>query len=86
MLADQRDMAMRVEDAGVGLMLDKRRLSGEALRSAIRTVLREPRFAHNTRRIRSSFALAGGVRRAADLIEHAAVFGVDHYAAGWWAD
>jgi UDP:flavonoid glycosyltransferase YjiC (YdhE family) len=86
MLADQRDMAMRVQDAGVGLMLDKRRLSGGALRSAIQTVLREPRFAHNTVRIRSSFVLAGGVRRAADMIEHAAVFGVDHYAAGWWAD
>jgi UDP:flavonoid glycosyltransferase YjiC (YdhE family) len=67
-------------------MLDKRRLSGGALRSVIQRVLREPHFARNTARIRSSFELAGGVRRAADLIEHAAVFGVDHYAAGWWAD
>jgi hypothetical protein len=35
--------------------------------------------------IQSSFVLAGGVRRAADLIEHAAAVGVDHYAAGWRA-
>jgi UDP:flavonoid glycosyltransferase YjiC (YdhE family) len=86
MLADQRDMAMRVADAGVGLLLDKRHFSGEALRSAIHAVLHEPRFRSNIVPIQSSFALAGGVRRAADLIEHATVFGVNHYAAGWWAD
>ena len=82
MLADQRDMAIRVEDAGVGLALDKRRLTSDALRQAILTVLHDPKFARNIPPIQSSFALAGGVRRAADLIEHAAAVGVDHYRAG----
>jgi UDP:flavonoid glycosyltransferase YjiC (YdhE family) len=86
MLADQRDMAMRVQDAGTGVALDKRTLTAAALQQAIVTVLKEPRFARNIVPIQSSFVLAGGVRRAADLIEHAAAVGVDHYATGWWAD
>ncbi|HEY2592537.1 MAG TPA: glycosyltransferase [Chloroflexota bacterium] len=85
MLADQRDMAIRVEDAGAGISLDKQTLSPAMLRQAIATVLHEPRFVRNIAPIRSSFVLAGGVRRAADLIEHAAAVGVDHYAAGWRA-
>jgi UDP:flavonoid glycosyltransferase YjiC (YdhE family) len=74
LMADQRDMAQRVEDAGVGVILDKRHLSAKALGQAIRTVLYEPRFTHNIAPIQASFTLAGGVRRAADLIEHAAAF------------
>lgn len=85
MLADQRDMAMRVEDAGVGLCLDKQHMTAAALRQAIHRVLHEPAFTAHIAPIQSSFALAGGVRRAADLIEHAAVVGVAHYAAGWSA-
>jgi UDP:flavonoid glycosyltransferase YjiC (YdhE family) len=78
-MADQRDMAQRVADAGVGVILDKRRLSPKDLGHAIRTVLHEPKFTRNIAPIQASFELAGGVRRAADLIEHVATFGVAHW-------
>jgi MGT family glycosyltransferase len=72
MLADQRDMAVRVVDAGVGLWLDKRRFTAAALRSAIVRVLREDSFRAGIPALQAAFAEAGGVRRAADLIERAA--------------
>jgi UDP:flavonoid glycosyltransferase YjiC (YdhE family) len=71
-LADQRDMAVRVLDAGVGLQLDKQRFTAAELRDSIRRVLSDPAFERNIPAIRASFARAGGVRRAADLIEQAA--------------
>jgi UDP:flavonoid glycosyltransferase YjiC (YdhE family) len=85
MLADQRDMAMRVQDAGVGKALEKDGLTAQTLRGAILAVLHEPAYARLIAPIQSSFELAGGVRRAADLVEHAAVFGVEHYGVGWRA-
>jgi len=75
MLADQRDMAMRVQDASVGQMLDKNHFTAHQLRSAIGTVLNDPAYGRNIPAIQSSFRLAGGARRAADLIEHAAASG-----------
>ena len=79
LLADQYDMALRVTDAGVGLLLDKHQLSASQLRVAIHQVTQEDRFRRGIPAIQSSFRLAGGVRRAADLIEHAAAFGVQHW-------
>ena len=35
MFADQRDMAARVADAGIGLWLDKRRFTADQLRTAV---------------------------------------------------
>jgi polyene glycosyltransferase len=75
LFADQYDMALRVLDAGAGLMLHKERFSPAELRRSIETVLREERFRRNIPAIQASFRLAGGVKRAADLIEHAAAFG-----------
>jgi hypothetical protein len=42
-------------------------------------VIQQPGFRANLPALRSSFKLAGGVRRAADLIEEAARVGVAHY-------
>jgi MGT family glycosyltransferase len=69
MFADQRDMAVRIADAGVGLWLDKRRFSAGDLRAAVVRVLDDGEFQHNISAIQQAFARAGGVRRAADLIE-----------------
>jgi UDP:flavonoid glycosyltransferase YjiC (YdhE family) len=71
-LADQRDMAVRVRDAGVGLQLDTQRFTAAELLGSIRRVLGDPAFRRNIPAIQASFARAGGVRRAADLIERAA--------------
>jgi UDP:flavonoid glycosyltransferase YjiC (YdhE family) len=71
MLADQRDMAARVVDAGAGLSLDKRRLRAAELRGAILDVARDPRFRASFPPLQAAIAKAGGVARAADLIEAA---------------
>jgi hypothetical protein len=69
----------RVVDAGVGLMLDKSRFTEAELGAAIRRVLHDGAFRRPIPAIQSSFRLAGGVRRAADVIEHFVAFGVAPY-------
>ena len=72
MLADQRDMAIRVEDAGVGLFVDKLSFSPEELRSAIRQVMSDSTFVAAIPAIQASFKQAGGISYAVDLIEQEA--------------
>lgn len=74
-LADQQDMGLRVQDAGVGLLLDTRRFTAAALREAIVRVIRDPRFRQRIPAIQAGFRLAGGPPRAADLIEAYAAHG-----------
>ncbi|MBW4621298.1 MAG: glycosyltransferase [Cyanosarcina radialis HA8281-LM2] len=69
MLADQFDMAMRVEDARVGLILNKLTFSASELRAAIERVLSDSSFLQPIPAIQESFRQAGGVARAADTIE-----------------
>lgn len=72
MLADQQDMAMRVQDAGAGLMLNKARFTSEQLSAAILRVMNEESFRAAILPIQASFREAGGIHRAADLIERCA--------------
>ena len=72
MFADQRDMAVRVADAGVGLHLDKVTFTPEELRNAIARVMTETSFHDRIPALQRAFQEAGGVRRAADVIEQAA--------------
>lgn len=72
MLADQRDMAVRVADAGAGLWLEKSEFTEGALRRAITRVLCEPSFRAPIPALQEAFGRAGGVARAADLIEREA--------------
>jgi UDP:flavonoid glycosyltransferase YjiC (YdhE family) len=69
MLSDQRDMAVRVADAGVGLWVDKTRFTPAQLRTAIDRVRQDPAFQSRIIPIQQACAAAGGVGRAADLIE-----------------
>ncbi len=62
MLADQRDMGARVEDAGVGLCVDKTRFTAEELRRAISRMMREASVPEQIPAIQASFRLAGGGR------------------------
>lgn len=77
MLADQLDMAIRIKDAGVGLYVDKRNFSVAKLSQCIANVLSDPKYALPIPHLKSSFRLAGGVARAADLIVHFALYGLD---------
>jgi UDP:flavonoid glycosyltransferase YjiC (YdhE family) len=79
LLADQYDMALRVQDAGVGLLLDKLRFSPPELQHALHRAMVDERFRRPMPALQRRFRLAGGVERAADLIEHVAAFGVDHW-------
>ena len=69
MFADQRDMAVRVADAGAGVWLDKHRFHATDLRHAIERVLDDPSFTHSLPAVQAAIARSGGVKRAADLIE-----------------
>jgi UDP:flavonoid glycosyltransferase YjiC (YdhE family) len=68
----QRDMAIRLEDSGVGVHLSKHRFTPDELREAVGRVIREERFRRNIPAIQASLLEAGGVGRAAELIEAAA--------------
>jgi polyene glycosyltransferase len=72
LFAAQGDMALRVEDAGVGTRLAKHRFTPEQLRARIRQAIASDAFRANMAVLRQTFVLAGGVSRAADLIEDAA--------------
>jgi MGT family glycosyltransferase len=69
LIADQQQMALRIRDAGVGVMLDKTRLSAKGLRAAIRRVLNEEAIRARLPTIEERVRQAGGTRRAADLVE-----------------
>jgi MGT family glycosyltransferase len=69
MLSDQRDMAVRVADAGVGLWVDKTRFTAAQLRTAIDRVRQDPQFRSRIVPIQQACAAAGGIGRAVDLIE-----------------
>jgi MGT family glycosyltransferase len=68
MLSDQRDMAVRVADAGVGVWMDKSRFTVAQLAAAIRRVSEDEAFRRRIAPLQDAFRRAGGVERAADLI------------------
>jgi MGT family glycosyltransferase len=68
---EQPAIARRVEWAGVGRSIPFKALNPVRLRMAIESVLRDPRFASNARRVSLGIQAAGGVPVAADLIEAA---------------
>jgi MGT family glycosyltransferase len=69
MFGDQQDLALRVADAGIGVWLDKQRFTTEELRGAILRVLNAKAFRLAMVNVQGAVAAAGGVGRAADLIE-----------------
>jgi MGT family glycosyltransferase len=73
MFADQSDVAARVVDAGIGVRLDKHRCTARQLRQAIDRVMTDASFRSSLAAVQQAIADTGGVRRAADIIERAAV-------------
>jgi UDP:flavonoid glycosyltransferase YjiC (YdhE family) len=72
LFAAQGDMALRVEDAGIGSWLDKHRFTPEQLHEHVVHACRSGQFRANIALLQSGFARDGGVVRAVDLIEQAA--------------
>jgi MGT family glycosyltransferase len=66
---DQPIIAQQVAEAGAGIRLRFARLRPAELRDGIRAVLEDPSYRTAARRIRDSFAAAGGARTAADHLE-----------------
>jgi len=66
---DQSHVASRVVAAGCGIRLNFKRFRCADLRQAVWEVLREPKYRYAAGRISASFREAGGVARAADLLE-----------------
>ncbi|ONI91350.1 hypothetical protein ALI144C_01320 [Actinosynnema sp. ALI-1.44] len=66
---DQPIIADQVVSAGAGIRLKYQRVRAEEIRSALDSVLYDPGFAANARRVRESFRLGGGARAAADRLE-----------------
>ena len=76
---DQLDCAMRASDAGVARVLDKQSFTSEDIQREISHILlAEKDFMGNIDRAKDLMRLAGGVNRAADLVEHIYSFGTDH--------
>ena len=72
---DKPDNARRVLDAGVAVRLRPRKCTPEGLRDAIETVLNDPRYRENARRIAARLAEAPGPVVAADLLQSLAASG-----------
>lgn len=66
---EQPGNAARIRWTGTGEVIPISRLSVSKLQAAIQQVLTEESYRHNARRIQQAIAQAGGVRRAADIIE-----------------
>ena len=66
---DKPDNARRVTEAGAGIRLSPKKCTGDALRDAVQTVLTDPSYARNARRIGALLRAAPGPSGAAQLIE-----------------
>jgi UDP:flavonoid glycosyltransferase YjiC (YdhE family) len=66
---DQQENAFRVERAGAGIQVRRRRPSADSVARALRAVLRRPHHTSAARRIAQEAATIDGPERAADLIE-----------------
>src|SRR5919199_649567 len=68
---DQPGIAARIAWTGAGEFVPLSRLSVPRLQAAIQRVLTEDSYKNNASRLQDAIARAGGVRRAADIIEQA---------------
>ncbi len=68
---EQGAIAARVERSGAGVVIPRRGLTAEAVAEALRKVLAEPSYRERAEALRDEIAAAGGVSRAADLVESA---------------
>ncbi|TVQ10576.1 MAG: glycosyl transferase family 1 [Leptolyngbya sp. DLM2.Bin27] len=68
---DQPGVAARIAWTGTGEVVPLRGIDGDQLRVAITTVLGNPSYRENSLRLQASIRQAGGVTKAADIVERA---------------
>jgi len=92
-LADQPDMATRVEDAGIGSHVSKLTFTSSSLLHSIEQLLAPSNastYTTNLRKARAGMMLSGGVERAGDVLEFVAEYGAASLIPldnthPWWA-
>ena len=86
--SDQMGNAIRVQDSGAGIMLDHDKITSEVVRESVQSVA-SGNYRKEAERLRTLFLRAGGVERAAELVEFYASIGYDHlipsYAKYHWS-
>jgi zeaxanthin glucosyltransferase len=68
---EQPAIARRVEWAGAGQTIALNRLTPDRLRNAVKAVLERDDYRAAAERLAGSIRVAGGTRRAADIVEEA---------------
>ena len=66
---DQPGVASRVAARGAGVVLPRRKLNAQRLRSALRAVLEDDRYRFGALQVKASISSRDGVERAADIVE-----------------
>jgi MGT family glycosyltransferase len=66
---DQPGVAARIAHAGAGVSLPVNQLRVPSLQAALSQVLTDPRYRQNAQRLQQDIRQAGGLTRAADLLE-----------------
>lgn len=69
---DQPSVAARIAWAGAGEFIPIKKLEVNKLRSAVQKVLTTPSYKQNALRLQTAIKAAGGVKKAADIIERVA--------------
>jgi MGT family glycosyltransferase len=69
MTHDQPAIAARLARTAAGIVVPPKQASVERLGAAIGSVLKDPRYRHAAEALREAIARAGGVERAADMVE-----------------
>ena len=69
---DKKEVNVRVGHSGAGIDLRTNTPTGRAVADAVRTVLRDPRFALSAERVRASVPPGDPVHRGTDLLEQLA--------------
>jgi len=72
---DQPGVAARIAWTGTGEVVPLKQLTPARLQAAITQVLRAESYRHNALRLQDAIQRAGGVRRAADIVEEAVTTG-----------
>ncbi len=72
---DQPGVAARIAWTGTGEVVSLKNLSVSKLRSAIEQVLKENSYQQNALKLQKAIRQAGGVKKAADIVEQAVVTG-----------